>query len=355
MKLIKRLLMFILIMLALAVPSSNVMARELAEGKVVFGGIYRLESGETLNGDLVIFGAVATLEENSTVTGTVVLFGANLEASGKIEKDIVGIGGLITLDETASVNGDVITLGAHLDKSKGALVLGDVMDVSKAPFSFAVPGEINIPKEYPNLFPEVNYIWTTLKILLWSALAILVVLFVPKASNRVAQAFIKQPLIAVGLGLLTIVLAIPLAALFIITLILSPLGLFILLLLGLSWAFGLISIGLEIGKRFAVLVKRDWADPVSAGLGTLFLMLVLNGANEMIPCIGWMLPAVVGMIGLGAVLMTRFGTQFYPYVPESYLPTPPAAPLAPDLPRPPEAQDEESIHQKEKAGDEENS
>lgn len=337
MKFQKRILLFLIMIFALAIPSSNVMARGLAEGKVVFGGSYRLESGESLNGDLIIFGAVATLEENSTVTGTVVLFGANLEASGKIQQDVVGIGGLISLDETALVNGDVITLGAHMDKAKGAIVLGDVTDISRVPFSFAVPGNINIPKNYPNIFPEVDYIWTTLKILLWSALAILVVLFVPQASSRVAQAFIKQPLVAFGLGLLTIVLAIPLAALFIITIILSPLGLFILLLLGLSWVFGLIAIGMEIGKRFSGLVKREWADPVSAGLGTLFLMLVLNGVNEMIPCIGWMLPVTVGMIGLGAVLMTRFGTQFYPNVPDSYLPTPPAAPLPPDLldaPRP---------------------
>ncbi len=323
--------LLIFVVVSLALPSSTALAKGLAEGKVVFGGSYRLESGQSLDGDLVIFGAVATLEQDSVVKGSVLLFGANLEASGDVNGDVVGVGGLVTLNETATIDGDVLTLGAHLDKSNGARIMGDVTDISQAPYTFAFPGEVKIPQSNFNLFPEVNYVWYVLKLFLWAALAILVVLFVPNASGRVGQAFIHQPLVAAGLGLLTVVLAIPLAIVLIVTIILSPLGLFILLLLGLCWAFGLIAIGLEIGKRFAILVKREWADPVSAALGTFFLMLVINGTNEMIPCVGWMLPAAIGMIGLGAVLMTRFGTQVYPLYPEPYTypPKPPTPPLPP--------------------------
>lgn len=348
------LIIFILLAFSLILPSSSALAKSLAEGEVVFGGTYRLESGESIDGDLVIFGAVVTLEEDSVVNGGVVLFGANLDASGDINGDVVGLGGLISLNETARIMGDVLTLGSHLDKSSGAQVMGEVTDITKVPYSFSIPGEVNIPQSNINVFPEFNLIWYVLKIFLWAALATLVVLMAPKASGRVAQAFVQQPLIAGGLGLLTVVLAIPLAILFIITIVLSPLGLFISLVLGLCWAFGLICIGLEIGKRFANLINRNWADPLSACLGTFFLMLVINGVGEIVPCIGWMIPAAVGIIGIGAVLMTRFGTQFYPVLSEPYAYPPKApAPSAP-LSTPPQVFPAEPIHE-EHPGEEVNS
>jgi hypothetical protein len=33
----------------------------------------------------------------------------------------------------------------------------------------------------------------------------------------------------------------------------------------------------------------------------------------LVPCVGWMAPAAVGLVGLGAVLLTRFGGRVYPY------------------------------------------
>lgn len=333
------LFLFIFIAISFILPSSTALAKGFADGDVVFGGTYRLASGESLDGDLVIFGAVVTLEQDSVVNGGVILFGANLDASGKITGDIVGMGGLITLNEAAKINGDVLTIGSHLDKSSGARVMGDVTDITQGPYSFSFPREMNLPQSNLDIFPEFNFAWYVLKIFLWAALATLVVLFFPKASGRVAHAFVHQPLIAGGLGLLTVILAIPLAVIFIVTIVFSPLGLFMFLVLGLCWAFGLIAIGLEIGKRFTGLLNRDWADPVEAALGTFFLILVIDGVNEFIPCIGWMVPAVVGVVGLGAVLMTRFGTQIYPLVSAPYVyppqaPTPPTPPTSPIAPHP---------------------
>jgi len=38
---------------------------------------------------------------------------------------------------------------------------------------------------------------------------------------------------------------------------------------------------------------------------------VLGGFSELILCVGWLPQALVGLWGLGAVIMTRFGTQEY--------------------------------------------
>jgi hypothetical protein len=40
-------------------------------------------------------------------------------------------------------------------------------------------------------------------------------------------------------------------------------------------------------------------------------MVVLNGLETFIPCIGWIPKFLVGLVGLGAVLLTQFGRKLY--------------------------------------------
>jgi len=97
-----------------------------------------------------------------------------------------------------------------------------------------------------------------------------------------------------------------------ITIILIPAVFVLVLLVVLGWAFGLVSVGLEVGRRIAKIFNQEWVAAVSAGVGTFVLVLVLNGLEAVSPCIGWIFPALVGFVGFGAVLLTRFGMQRYP-------------------------------------------
>ena len=78
-------------------------------------------------------------------------------------------------------------------------------------------------------------------------------------------------------------------------------------ILAVAWAFGLVALGLEVGKRVGLIFKQEWHPAISAGLGTLLLMLVLSGLEAIIPCVGWIPKALVGFVGLGAVLLSQFG------------------------------------------------
>jgi hypothetical protein len=100
---------------------------------------------------------------------------------------------------------------------------------------------------------------------------------------------------------------------------------------------GIIALGLETGKRLAALLNQDWAPSVSAALGVFLLTLTINGIGALVPCIGWLAPFTVGLIGLGAVLITRFGAQEYPQTvaPQPIAPpSPPSAAVVEDLPAP---------------------
>jgi hypothetical protein len=211
------------------------------------------------------------------------------------------------------VEGSLHFTGGSLDRASGAVVHGGVDRLSgeRLPFNL-------LPVRPPRFWIEGNPIFEGLLFLLraflWAGAAILAALFFPDPVRRIAEAARRQPVLAALLGLLTAILA-PLALLIlVITLIGIPAAVMVALLLGLIWAYGLISLGTEVGRFIEQSLRQNWALPLSAGLGTFLLIVMINGFAALAPCIGWLLPALTGLLGTGAVLMTRFGTQPYPPV-----------------------------------------
>jgi hypothetical protein len=137
-------------------------------------------------------------------------------------------------------------------------------------------------------------------------------MFIPNSAERVSQTAVNQPFLSGGVGCLTAIV-VPLALVILaVTLILIPVSLLGGLLLVAAWFFGRIAIGLEIGRRLGNVFGRSWPSPLAAGAGTFLLSVVVDGAGSFIPCVGWILPAIVGAVALGAVILSRFGTQTYP-------------------------------------------
>jgi hypothetical protein len=189
--------------------------------------------------------------------------------------------------------------------------------------------------------------WAIFQSLAIAALAVLATMFLANPTQRVAQSIITEPAAAGGIGCLTVIVAPALIALLAITLILIPVSLVGILALAIALLFGWIAVGLEVGNRMAGLFKTQWAIPVAAGIGTLVITLVASILN-IVPCIGWILPALLAVLGLGGVLVSQFGTRSYGFAaahrpnmppppvysipPSNYPPAPPAP--APENPQP---------------------
>lgn len=332
-------LLFLLALLTALVWPQAALAQAPSGDKFVTGGTYTLEEGQTLNGNLFILGGIATLKTGSRITGDVILTGGTIRASGQIDGNILATGGLIDLNDTALVKGDVTTIAANLNRATGARIEGNVNSGFSGPFTFTLPEGVQVPDVRVNFNPILNIFWYFTRSFLWAALAVVVVLFAPRQSERVVKAVVVQPLITGGIGLLTSIVFPLLLVLIAITLIGIPISLLGAFLLVVAWAFGLVSIGMEVGKRLAEALSQDWALPVSAGIGTFLLTLLINGIG-FIDCIGWIPGALVGVLAVGAVLLTRFGTQVYPppagdlslaAYPERP-PQPPRAPAVPTIP-----------------------
>jgi cytoskeletal protein CcmA (bactofilin family) len=320
--------MIFVIIVALAIPGT-VFAEEIRDDKIVFGGSYTLKSGESIEGNLLILGSVVTLEENSSVKGDVVLLGGTINVDGTIEGNLVGVAGVVTLGEKAIIEGDLIVQAASVTRDPAAQINGQVVTGFQIPPLALRPGQTETPVapriEFP-VVPVWKGFWFLFRTFLWAAVAVIVTLFLPNPVERVSRAIAGQPILSGGVGLVTVFIAPLLLILMAITLILIPVSLLGVILLAIAWFFGRIAIGLLVGKKLGVTVKQDWPAPLAAGLGTFCLVLVVDGIGTIVPCVGWLVPAVVGLVGLGGVLLTRFATQSYPPSTMKSLANPPIPP-----------------------------
>lgn len=314
-------LLVLVSLIALGWPSKALAA---APREIIIGDSFTLSDGETLDEDLLVIGGSVTLEKGSTLNGDILLLGGNLEVAGTVNGDITATGGYIELKAGAVIDGDITTTGVYLDRDPEAVIEGKVRSNEQAgPFQVEIPGAPTLPYVNVRVRPLVAALGVLVRATVGALLAMVTMMFFATQAERVARAVVNQPLIVGGLGLLTVVvLPIVLVALAI-TILLLPVSLVGFLLLVLAWAFGLFSLGLEVGKRFAQILNQEWHPALAAGLGTFLLILIADSTAAVIPCAGWLPRALIGILGLGAALLTGLGTSEYQTSP---LPANPVAP-----------------------------
>ncbi len=304
----------LVVVMALGLPVSALAAGP-RDGQVILGDTFNLGPGESVDGDLVVIGGVVTLEQGSRVLGDAVLLGGTLSCDGEVLGNLAALGGTVSLGSHALVHGDLVRFGAVVHREPGATVLG--REVSGQ--SFEMPS-ITVPR----VGGAVPFRWWTFRFepltdaavlllltsLTMAALAVLVMMLWPDATARVARGIVEQPLLAGGLGLLSLVVVLPILVLLIISLCLSPLGILGGAVVLVGVAFGTIAAGLEVGLRLQQALRLQMHPAAAAGLGTLLLMIVVGGIG-LVPCVGWVAPLALSSLAAGSVILTRFGTRFY--------------------------------------------
>ncbi len=349
MKLTVKITSLVLLAMLVFVPMQPAAAKGTSfDGQVIFGQSYTLKSGETLTGDLLVFGGSATLEEGATVNGNVVLFGGSLVVNGEVTGDVAVTGGSVTIGASAHLHGNLTTVGASLERAEGAQIAGQIPNTATSwvgngsndnnPVTPVNPATPVAPIVNVNLDPIGRVLNMFGQALGLAVLAMLMMLFLAPHADRVAHAVMAQPLTAGGIGLLTLIVAPITLLLLTVTVILIPVVAAAVVALFVAAVFGWIAIGYEIGQRFTAAIHQNWHPAFSAGLGVFTLTLVADALTgiPVLNCIGWLAPFLLGLAGLGAVIMTRFGTQAVSAlkVNEQPLTLAAAAPAAPVAPEP---------------------
>jgi hypothetical protein len=340
------------------------------EGVVIWNEDYTLEEGERLDSDLIVFSGDVTLEADSRVEGSIIIWNGSARIEGTVAGDLVVSGGDITLGDRARVAGDVVcSWDCDLEQKVGARVDGGIIEGMPLR-GFRVEHIRGVPIRIPSLpavwaaGPGRVLDWTLramrslIAIVVVAAVAGLVALIWPQQMAQAGRVVVEAPGHSLGIGLLTIVAGTALIIALAITICLSPVAALATLAVSAAGLFGWIAVGGVVGERLLrTLNAREIAPPWAAGLGALLITLISTGLSIAfcLAPVGWLMTIALGCIGLGAVVLTRFGTMAYTPTGSRFRPPgsagdrpsrpapppPPPAPVeAPEPPQPPMPEEE---------------
>lgn len=303
-------LVVFVVVAAVIVPAA--FAQDTVGDRVVMGENYTLESGQTLDGNLAVLGGNATLEQDTLVTGDVTLAGGNMIVSGRVGGNLTMMGGSLTLNDTAVIEGNLAAFAGSVDRAPGADVQGETFNGLRTPNRIGpiAPVAPVIPRvEFRDETPRSWFgrfigwqLGTLGSIFLMGLLGLVLVVIAPRGVARVASATATQPALTFGVGFLTLVVGL-LAGL--ILLIACGLGLLVWLALFAASVLGWIGVAVWVGQRLLSALKLRTASSIGEVLAGVVAITLLSR----LPCIGWLFSIIFVSWGLGAVVLTRFGTQ----------------------------------------------
>lgn len=371
----QKILITVLSLILTLLFATPALAQNGPEGdQVVFGRDFTLQPEEEIKGDVVVFGGNVTISAGSELDGDLVVFGGNAKIDGTVTGNVGMLGGKATLGETAVIEGDIGLVGGEVERAKGAVVEGRIEGLSTSgeevdevyeegekegitsPIPPTPPASPVPPVHIVNsgsfnwlerVFDFFGYVAGTIAFFIaLAAVSWLVATFMPEQMKVTGDTLAESAVASFGVGLLTTLLVVVIGFVLLITICLAFIPPLAFILLGIATLFGWIVAGQLIGERLLIASGRPYPNLLASTLvGVMVLTFVTKmPVIELIPCLGWMLNAlgvllgiIVAHAGLGAVILTRFGTRPYSSTSSTfgYSPSPAPKPaIEEDLPRP---------------------
>ncbi len=295
-------------------------------GTVLIGQDWTLPAGETYRGDVVIVSGDATIEEGATLIGDLAVISGDATVRGTVKGDVAVVSGDVFLGAKSVVAGDVSFVSGELTRETGSVVQGEVIYGNIRMPLQGVPADL-----WPQVFQTLRWAgtfappqpgtpqWFFTRLLnligtivgafftalVMAAVAAFLAAVWPDPLGRVAETIQRAPVPGFLVGLVVAIAALVLGILLIITICLSPFGLLLVIGLIAGWLMGWAAIGAIVGRRlWAALNQPQASDVLPAAVGTFLISLV-----SAVPCVGNLFGLIVGMVGLGAVVLSYFGTR----------------------------------------------
>jgi hypothetical protein len=285
-----------------------------------------ITSAETVTGDLHIFGDDLLIEEDATLPGNVHVWGGDAVINGTILGDFLATGGDVRFGPTARVAGNCVVIGGHITDPGDAEDGRSDLNCTRTRLG-ALSGE---SADMANALRLERSRGAVVAAAIGAAIsgaiiAALIALVAPRRLDLVEDAIATRPIVSGVVGgmtfLSTIVLIILLALLSTILLIVciglvGYLALIALVaLFALALVMGWVAVGSLFGEQMVQWLRLPRLRmPVVAALGTGTLSFLL-GILEMVPAGSFTAGAarvLLVLAGLGAVALTRFGSQPWP-------------------------------------------
>lgn len=309
------------LMFALAMALWLVCLPALAEepGTALLGQRITLEGGEVQRGDLVLVGGEIEMQAGSRVEGDLAVVGGSARLAGEVTGSVSIIGGSLSLEQGALVRGDVVIAGTLRYRHPDAVVLGNVLEgldtaagLERMPDAWkrwALPnwGAGGSSATVRNEGGGSNGLGMLGGMILAVAVAAAAMAAVPENVRHTRSVMMSSAPLAVGVGLLTLIACAVLIPVLIAICIGIPvaavLGLALLVCVALAW----VAVGHLVGEK---LLK--WLQVSTTPLLEALAGVALISALASIPCLGTVAAILAMSWGLGAVVLTRFGTRLDP-------------------------------------------
>ncbi|MBC7363311.1 MAG: hypothetical protein H5U07_02055 [Candidatus Aminicenantes bacterium] len=244
------------------------------------------------------------VQVDGRVEENVVVFGGEIIINGEVGQSVVGFGTRVIIKSSAVVNEDVVVLGGTLEKEPGCVVKGDTVFF---PTGRKLTGEIF----KKGVFFPLGTIFLAFK-LISLFFGLLLIIFVaglfPRQVNLAASRIQNDFWPVLGIGFLSQILFFGLVAL-------SALLMFILI--GIPLFFILLSLGMIIkifgGTAFSYFLGQSFLRALGVQkmphiIWTSIIGLVLATFFSLLPMVGFLFSLVIGFVGWGVAIRTRFGT-----------------------------------------------
>ncbi len=254
-----------------------------------FGGAITIRAGNMLCSDVTNIGGTVSIQ--GRVGGNVLAFGSTIILTGGVNGDIKLFGGSIRFRPGSYVHGNVNLYGSRVDGEKEARIGGMFSDHSKSSGLFG-PNAFTLP------------IWF---LFLMIPLGLLYTRFLPEHVMFVGATVKNQMRRSLMIGLLSALLT-PAVLLILIALIISiPFALIVLLIVVIAWTSGAIAICWILGEQLVhVFTAHPHTRYLQVTVGVIMLAVFIS-----LPFIGWIVFLGTGIVGSGAVFLSRFGTRLY--------------------------------------------
>lgn len=266
--------------------------------------------------DIVRVGEDIYIDSDEVVYGDVVGIFGNVTIEGKVTGDVVSVFGGLTLGEDAVVNGEAVSVFGSLNKADGAYVRGQSVNVGPGVFCGKV---ITGPCGWG--FPRVWWMMVSLGgLAILLLVALLISAIFREGTGRLSRVIRRDFLKSWLIGLLTEVILVVVTIVLAITLIGIPIAVLLWLVAGLAFLFSFAGVSLGLGEAISGAGREARSQVGMVFIGGILILAVpilarlLGGAGLFVPAMGiWLLGGLITWLalatGLGAVVMTRFGTR----------------------------------------------
>jgi hypothetical protein len=262
--------------------------------KPSFGSTVVVNSGEVICSDLTSFGGTVVVQ--GEVRGDVLAFGGDVLIGGDVTGNVLAYGGSVTLQNSAHINGDIHVCGGHLTPGFNSQLSGSVIGCPQSVWLLIIS----------NGGPVFRF-WS---LVLWLALGIFFTSLFPEHVMLVRTTVKSKTRRSLVLGVLSLCLAPPVITVLLALIISIPLAIIVAVGLIAAWALGTVAVGWLIGNRITQMIIPHFNMRRMREMQTVVGLTALALVGS-IPYIGWLITLTAGLLGLGAVFLSRFGTRLY--------------------------------------------